>query len=128
MSLPRRKRRGFEAERRLARMLARKRGNHVFRVPVSGSRELPDVFMVNDSEDRVVAFEVKTCSGNRVKVPGSQVARLLRFVNAFGKYRRREAVVAVCFRGEGRWVFRLVRSPLPEDVVVRSDEESDWAP
>ncbi len=123
-----RRRRGFDAERRLVHMLRKKSGNHVFRIPVSGVGGLPDVFMVNNVEDRVVAFEVKSTIRDKVRVKRSQIEKLYRFVAAFKKYRRREAVVAVWFASSGKWVFRRVEQLLADDVVVAEDEESDWSP
>ena len=130
------KRKGYEAERRLVKLLSRKPGNYVFRVPVSGGRSspdsaiaFPDVFLVNNVEDRIVAFEVKSTSHNSVKVRRSQVLKLLKFLAPFKKYSRREAVIAVWFSRDGKWVFRAVRDPLcQEDVVIRHDDESDWMP
>ncbi len=130
------KRRGYNAERRLVKLLSRKRGNYVFRVPVSGSRAspssstaFPDVFLVNNVEDRIVAFEVKSTSRNKVKVKRDQILKLFKFLSAFKKYARREAVIAVWFSGECRWVFRKVRDPLCcEDITITADEESDWQP
>lgn len=130
------KRRGYSAERRLTLLLSRKRGNYVFRVPVSGSRAprkistaFPDVFLVNNIEDRIVAFEVKSTSKKRVKVKREQIVKLLRFLEPFKKYSRREAVIAVWFSREERWVFKLIKDGLEiGDVIVLSDDESSWKP
>jgi len=130
------KRRGYSAERKLVKFLNKKEGNYVFRVPVSGSRPspksnvaLPDVFLVNNVEDRVVAFEVKCTSNSKVKVPRNQVIKLFKFLDAFKKYKRREAVIAVWFFKEKKWVFRRVHEGIDvDDVIVRNCEPSDWSP
>ncbi len=127
-SVRQRRRRGFDAERRLVHMLSRVGGNHVFRIPVSGVGGLPDVFLVNNRDDRVVAFEVKSTVRGKVKVKRYQVEKLYRFLSAFKKYSRREAVVAVWFVNAGKWVFRRVDQLLADDVVVTLDDESDWEP
>jgi len=130
------KRRGYSAERRLVKLLSKKPGNYVFRVPVSGSRPprnsptaFPDVFSVNNIEDRIVAFEVKSTSKNKVRVKRRQLIKLMKFLSVFKKYKRREAVVAVWFSKEEKWVFKLVTDPLcTEDVVVTINDKSTWTP
>jgi len=124
-----RRHRAFNIERRLVKMLSANKENHVFRVPVSGVGEnFPDVFLVNNIEDRIVAFEVKTTSNSKVKVKAYQISKLFRFLEAFKKYSRREAVLAVWFSSESKWVFKRVDTLLSEDIVVTCDEESTWVP
>jgi len=124
-----RRHRAFNVERRLVKMLSANKENHVFRVPVSGVGEnFPDVFLVNNIEDRIVAFEVKTTSNSKVKVKAYQISKLFRFLEAFKKYSRREAVLAVWFSSESKWVFKKVDTLLSEDIVVTCDEESTWVP
>jgi Holliday junction resolvase len=124
-----RRHRAFNVERRLVKMLSTNKENHVFRVPVSGVGEnFPDVFLVNNIEDRIVAFEVKTTSNSKVKVKAYQISKLFRFLEAFKKYSRREAVLAVWFSSESKWVFKKVDTLLSEDIVVTCDEESTWVP
>ncbi|MCC6058779.1 MAG: hypothetical protein LM563_00820 [Thermofilum sp.] len=123
-----RRSRAFNVERKLVKMLSANKANHVFRVPVSGSRSFPDVFLVNNVRDLVVAFEVKTTQESKVKVRREQVSRLFSFIEAFKKYANREAVVAVWFSREGKWVFKRLDGLLSEDVVVSADEESNWSP
>jgi Holliday junction resolvase len=124
-----RRHRAFNVERRLVKMLSANKENHVFRVPVSGVGEnFPDVFLVNNIEDRIVAFEVKTTSNSKVKVKAYQISKLFRFLEAFKKYSRREAVLAVWFSSESKWVFKKVDTLLSEDIVVTCDEESTWFP
>jgi len=130
------KRKGYNAERRLVRLLSKKPGNYVFRVPVSGGRAppnsaiaFPDVFLVNNIEDRIVAFEVKSTSQQKIRVRRHQLVKLMKFLAPFKKYKHREAVIAVWFSREGRWVFRLVRDPMSQnDIVVTIDDISDWQP
>ncbi|QOJ79428.1 hypothetical protein IG193_02915 [Infirmifilum lucidum] len=124
-----RRRNAFNVERRLVKLLSANKENHVFRVPVSGVGEnFPDVFMVNNLEDRIVAFEVKVTSGKKIKVKGFQVSKLYRFLEAFKKYSKREAVLAVWFSREQKWVFKRVDGLFSEDMVVRADDASDWEP
>jgi len=123
-----RRNKAFNVERRLVKLLSANRANHVFRVPVSGSRSFPDVFLVNNVKDLVVAFEVKTTQESKVKVRREQVSKLFSFIEAFKKYSNREAVIAVWFSNEGRWVFKRLDGLLSEDIVVSADEESNWLP
>lgn len=130
------KRRGFDAERRLVRLLSRRASAYVFRVPVSGGRTspnsktaLPDVFLVDNEAGEVVAFEVKATSRRRVRVRREQLVKLFKFLDAFKKYEKRTAVVAVWFSSEGRWVFRRMEESFPlEDVTITSGDESNWRP
>lgn len=122
-----RRHKAFNIERRLVKMLSANRENHVFRVPVSGVGEsFPDVFLVNNVEDRIVAFEVKTTSSSKVKIKSYQVSKLFRFLDAFKKYSKREAVLAVWFSSKGKWVFKKLDTLLSEDIVVSCDEENTW--
>ncbi len=130
------KTRGYYVERKLVQLLSKKEGNYVFRIPVSGSRApvksdvaFPDVFLVNNKEDRMVAFEVKGTSRKKIKVRREQIAKLTRFLEPFKKYKNREAVVAVWFFKSNKWVFKLVDANLLcEDLVVSVDDESTWSP
>lgn len=108
--------------------MSENKANHVFRVPVSGSRSFPDVFLVNNLEGRIVAFEVKSTQEDKVKIRRDQVSRLFVFLDAFKKYEKQEAVVAVWFSGRGKWVFKRVNGLFSEDIVVTADDESDWTP
>ncbi|MGC9107777.1 MAG: hypothetical protein ACP5IE_06285 [Infirmifilum sp.] len=124
-----RRRNAFNVERRLVKLLSTNPENHVFRVPVSGVGEhFPDVFMVNNIEDRIVAFEVKVTSGKKVKIKGFQVSKLFRFLDAFKRYSKREAVLAVWFSSAQKWVFKRVDSLFSVDIVVTVEDESDWTP
>lgn len=124
-----RRRNAFNVERRLVKLLSANPENHVFRVPVSGVGEhFPDVFLVNNLEDRIVAFEVKATSGRKVKVKSFQVSKLFRFLDAFKRYTTREAVLAVWFSSAHKWVFKRVDSLFSEDILVSVEDESDWRP
>ncbi|MEM2275132.1 MAG: hypothetical protein QXD46_07185, partial [Thermofilum sp.] len=94
----------------------------------SGSRSFPDVFLVNNLEGRIAAFEVKSTQEDKVKIKRDQVSRLFAFLDAFKRYEKREAVVAVWFSSRGRWVFKRVNGLFSEDLVVTADDESDWTP
>ncbi len=136
MGKPRSVARGYYVERKLVALLSSKPGNYVFRIPVSGGSArvnsptaLPDVFLVNNVEDRIVAFEVKGTSRKKVKVKREQLMKLFKFLEPFKKYSRREAVVAVWFFSEGKWVFKKIEDGLcPEEVCITVDDESNWEP
>lgn len=130
------KRRGYEAERRLVKLLSKRPSAYVFRVPVSGSRAvpdaktaLPDVFIVDNARGEVAAFEVKATSKSKVVVKAEQLIKLFKFLDAFKKYENRHAVVAVWFAKEGKWVFRLAHEEFPlSDMMIHSADESNWEP
>lgn len=130
------RKRGYEAERRLVKLLSRRSTAYVFRVPVSGSKAapnaktaLPDVFMVDNVRNEVVAFEVKATNGSKVVVRAEQLVKLFKFLDAFKRYEARYAVVAVWFAREGKWIFRRVYEEFPLlDVTVRRGDESNWMP
>ena len=134
--LVKRRKKGYRVEQKLVKLLSKKSGNYVFRIPVSGSRAnmklkiaFPDVFLVNNAEDRIVAFEVKSTSGNYVKVPKEQISKLFMFLNVFKKYNKREAVIAVWFFKEKKWVFRKIDDGLiNSDYVIRITDNSNWFP
>lgn len=134
--LVKRRKKGYRVEQKLVKLLSKKSGNYVFRIPVSGSRAnmklkiaFPDVFLVNNAEDRIVAFEVKSTSGNYVKVPKEQISKLFMFLNVFKKYNKREAVIAVWFFKEKKWVFRKINDGLiNSDYVIRITDNSNWFP
>ena len=117
-------------------MLSRVPGNYVFRVPVSGGRTahnsrtaFPDVFLVNNEIGEIVAFEVKSTSSRKVRVKREQLVKLFKFLDAFKRYERRVAVVAVWFTSESRWVFRKVEESFPlTSMTVSCEDESDWEP
>ncbi|MCS7104703.1 MAG: hypothetical protein NZ954_03975 [Thermofilaceae archaeon] len=130
------RRRGYEAERRLVKLLSQRPLVYVFRVPVSGSRgdpeaktALPDVFIVDNIKGEVAAFEVKCTGKTKVTVRSDQLVKLLKFLDAFKKYEHRSAVVAVWFSSEGKWVFKKVKEEFPlNKIVVSIQDESDWHP
>lgn len=124
----RRRVKAFGVERRLVKLLSASKANHVFRIPVSGSRSFPDVFLVNNLEGRIVAFEVKSTREDKVKVRVDQVSKLFKFLDAFKKYEKREAVIAVWFSSRGKWVFKRVDGVFSEDLTVTADDESNWFP
>jgi len=130
------KSRGYYVERKLVQFLSKKKGNYVLRIPVSGSRAplksdvaFPDVFLVNNLEDKIVAFEVKGTSKNKIRVRKEQISKLCRFLEPFKKYKRREAVVAVWFFKHCKWVFKSIDTNiLVEDLIVSVDDKSTWQP
>lgn len=130
------RRRGFEAERRLVKLLSKRPTAYVFRVPASGSRAapdaktaLPDVFMVDNARSEIAAFEVKVTSKDKVVVKSEQLVKLFKFLDAFKKYENRLAVVAVWFAKEGKWVFRVAREEFPlSNMVIYSEDLSEWEP
>ncbi|MEM2188807.1 MAG: Holliday junction resolvase Hjc [Thermofilaceae archaeon] len=118
--IARMKRRGYQAERDLVRML-RERGYKAVRVPVSApsGEPLPDLFAVKG--DRLLAFEVKSPRSGRAYFYREQIAKLHEFLGMFDLYPFREAVLAAKF--PYRWVFKRVEGL--RDYVLSRDDESD---
>ncbi len=130
------KSRGYYVERKLVKMLSKK-GNYVFRVPVSGSRgpingayAFPDVFLINNKKDLIVAFEVKGTKRKKVRIRREQLIKLARFLEPFKKYSKREAVVAVWFFNNNKWVFKKINNLLEVEkyLTISSNDSSNWNP
>lgn len=115
------RRKGFEVERSLVKML-RKLGYKAVRIPTSASsgEPLPDVFATKGS--KIVAFEVKYRSRGKARFRAEQVEKLVRFLELFDAYTCRIAALAVKF--PRRWVF--VRADVVSDYVVSEADESDF--
>lgn len=130
------RRKGFDAERRLVKLLSKRASVYVFRIPVSGGRPppssrvaLPDVFMVDNARGEIVAFEVKATSKTKVVVGTEQITKLFKFLDAFKRYEKRTAVIAVWFSREGKWLFKRVENSLQySDLTITCNDESDWNP
>ncbi len=136
-SIRERKSRGYYTERKLVRLLSQNKENYVFRVPVSGSRAsdkaivaFPDVFLVNNVKNTIVAFEVKSTIKNYVRIKKNQIIKLAKFLHPFKKYKNREVVIAVWFVKDSKWVFRKIDDLLNIDkyYIVRSTDVSNWEP
>lgn len=116
------RRRGYQAERELVRIL-RERGYNAVRIPASApsGEPLPDLFAVKGI--RLLAFEVKSPGGGRAYFYREQVSKLFAFLRMFEVYPERYAVLAARLRDGGRyrWVFKRVEEP--GDYVLSSDEE-----
>lgn len=115
------KKRGYEAERELVKTL-RLHGFRAVRVPVSApsNEPLPDVFATKG--DCLVAFEVKAPRAERAYFRREQVKKLFEFLDFFGTYRRKLAVLGVKF--PYKWVFKLVDKL--DDYVIHKREESSF--
>ncbi|RLI98533.1 MAG: hypothetical protein DRP08_08075, partial [Candidatus Aenigmatarchaeota archaeon] len=82
-----------------------------------------------NQEDRIVAFEDKSTIKSKVKIKKAQIIKLSKFLYPFKKYSKREAVLAVWFIKQGKWVFRKVDGAIiSQDVVIHCDDESNWTP
>ncbi len=124
-----RRARGFNTERKLVKLLSGKNGNYVFRIPVSGGRGLlPDVFLVNNKEGKIVAFEVKSTVNDRVKIKKRQISKLFYFLESFKKYPKREAVIAIWFVRKSKWVFKKINDFPLNDIIVKSEDSNTWEP
>ncbi|MFB0503326.1 MAG: hypothetical protein ACETWE_05795 [Candidatus Bathyarchaeia archaeon] len=119
-TLKRSRRKGFRAERQLAKKL-RDLGFKSVRVPVSAtsSERLPDVFATKG--EKLMAFEVKAYDADRAYFPRKEVEKLFGFLDLFDMYDRKIAVLAGKF--PYKWVFRRVEKP--DDYVLLREEESN---
>lgn len=115
------KKRGYEAERELVKKL-RTHDFRAVRVPVSApSKEpLPDVFATKG--DYLVAFEVKAPRAKRAYFRKGQVEKLFEFLNLFGVYPQKLAVLAAKF--PYKWVLKSIGKP--DNYVIQKKEKSNF--
>ncbi len=92
------------------------------RVPVSApSKEpLPDVFATKG--DYLVAFEVKAPRAKRAYFRKGQVEKLFEFLNLFGVYPQKLAVLAAKF--PYKWVLKSIGKP--DNYVIQKREKSNF--
>jgi len=111
------KKRGYQAERDLVKML-RGIGFRSVRIPVSApsSEPLPDVFAVKSN--CIVAFEVKAPSHGRAYFPRNQVKKLFDFLGMFDAYPVRIAVLVARF--PRKWIFKRVEDI--DDYFISKNE------
>jgi Holliday junction resolvase len=111
--------RGYRSERDLVKKL-RAKGFKAVRVPVSApsSEPLPDVFATKG--DRVLAFEVKSTSSDRVYFKQEQVKKLVDFLGMFEVYDKKKAVLAGKF--PYKWVFKVAEKI--DNYIIRDNDES----
>jgi len=88
--------RGYGWEKTLLRRIKKCSGWYVFRLGY-GSNELPDLLALSNIEETIMAIECKMTTGNKIIIPGEQIERNLRCLEAFKKYRRRVCVLAFKF-------------------------------
>jgi Holliday junction resolvase len=102
------KKRGYDAERELVKML-RGAGFDALRVPVSApsNEPLPDVFAIKDKT--ILSCEVKA-QERYVYYKRKQVEKLFDFLEIHKIYPRRYAILAAKFRYKG-WVFSIPDKP-----------------
>ncbi len=102
------KKRGYDAERELVKML-REAGFDALRVPVSApsNEPLPDVFAIR--EGAILAFEVKS-QERYAYYKRKQVKKLHEFLEIHRIYPTRLAVLAAKFKYKG-WVFMVAEKP-----------------
>jgi len=102
------KKRGYDAERELVKML-REAGFDALRVPVSApsNEPLPDVFAIKGKT--ILSCEVKA-QVRYVYYKRKQVAKLHEFLDIHRIYPKRFAVLAAKFKYKG-WVFEIAEKP-----------------
>ncbi len=102
---------------------------YAFRIPVSGSRDLPDVFAVDSYGKAVYAFEIKSTTRRVVKVKRKQITRLLRFCKAFERIAKTAALLAVYSYRLRRWfVWEVDKSaPYYSEAVIVLDFQNSGA-
>jgi Holliday junction resolvase len=102
------KKRGYDAERELVKML-RAVGFSALRVPVSApsNEPLPDVFAIRGNT--IMAFEVK-CQERYAYYKRKQISKLHEFLEIHKIYPNRLAVIAAKFKYKG-WFFMVTNKP-----------------
>jgi len=96
-----RRQRGYRWEDVLVKRLNSCDGWRAFRLG-SPSIGLPDVVAANTNHDMMLAIEAKSGTSDTIPVPRDQIERCLKWLDAFGKYSNRHAVVAFKFMSK-KW-------------------------
>ncbi len=96
-----RRQRGYRWEDVLVKRLNSCDGWKAFRLG-SPSIGLPDVIAANTHYDMILAIEAKSGTTDTIPVPKDQIERCLRWVDAFGRYSNRHAVMAFKFMSK-KW-------------------------
>lgn len=94
----------------------------------SPSPFLPDVLAINNRESKLVVIEAKSSSLDYITVRAEQLDKIVRFMDKFEAYRKREAVLAVKFlmvphkRKREELFFRLIGDGFPKNlhIAIRS--------
>jgi len=96
-----RRQRGYRWEDIIVKRLNSCDGWRAFRLG-SPSIGLPDVIAANTNHDMILAIEAKSGTADNIPVPRDQIERCLKWLDAFGKYSNRHAVVAFKFMSK-KW-------------------------
>lgn len=117
IQIRRMKKRGYDAERELVKML-RDAGFHSVRIPVSApsNEPLPDVFGVRGKA--ILSIEVKS-QARYAYFKKKQILKLFEFLDIHNIYPIRIAVIAAKFKYQG-WVFQDIVKP--GDYSIRIGE------
>ncbi len=91
-----RRQRGYSWEEALVKRLNKCDSWKAFRLG-SPSIGLPDVVATSTVLDTMFAIEAKSGSTNSILVPADQIERCLRWLDAFGRYSNRHAILAFKF-------------------------------
>ncbi|MGC8600239.1 MAG: hypothetical protein ACP5LX_04175 [Nitrososphaeria archaeon] len=89
------KKRGYDWEDKVVKIFMKK-GWKAIRLG-SPSVHLPDVLAINDQKNMIVAVEAKASKDDKIYVPLAEITRLFNFLEMFGAYKRKEAVLAIKF-------------------------------
>ncbi len=89
------KKRGYDWEDKIVKIF-RKKGWKALRLG-SPSIHLPDVIAIDDKHNALVAVEAKASRNDKIYVPLEEINRLFNFLNIFGAYKNKEAVLAIKF-------------------------------
>ncbi|MFP3224659.1 MAG: hypothetical protein RXR30_02500 [Nitrososphaeria archaeon] len=89
------KKRGYDWEDKVVKIFIKK-GWKAVRLG-SPSVNLPDVLAINDQKNMIIAIEAKASKGDKIYVPLAEINRLFNFLEMFGAYKRKEAVLAIKF-------------------------------
>jgi len=108
IQIRRMKKRGYDAERELVKML-RNAGFHSVRIPVSApsNEPLPDVFGVRNNA--ILSIEVKS-QARYAYYKKKQIVKLFEFLDIHKIYPIRIAVIAAKFKYKG-WAFQDIEKP-----------------
>ncbi|RNJ80156.1 MAG: resolvase [Nitrosopumilus sp. B06] len=108
-----RRQRGYHWEDTLVKRFNGIDGWSAFRLG-SPSTGLPDVLAVSTTKNTIFAIEAKSGSGTALYVPAEQIQRCMVWVKTFGRYKKRDVLLAFKFLskkrvGTGKYESRQLR-------------------
>ena len=108
-----RKVRGYTKEIEFCKKVSKRKGIYTFRTPVSGSRNLPDVFFIDSYSKTIYCVEVKSTTRSKIKIKRSQIVRLLHFCRSFKTICECIPLISIYTYNNKKWYVLEVKKNAP---------------